>query len=303
MGHYTTICLVPPPDDKDVWDRLTAMRTELRDPSLFRWPPHVNLLYPFITIKRKEQRKNEKLFETLYNITRKYEPFQVTLETLGCFGNERRGVLWLHPRCNELSSYCYSSESNGSDDYNDDDLNDVQSQQQQEQEFKEEESDILQRIQNDLQAAFPLCHEQRKGGIFVPHMTLTHFPSLSEAKDARSSILKSGKFEPIKFVIKEIYLLKRFEPDGQFLMYATLPLGSGSNDNDGSIMELYETNARKFPHMPLIEEDWVYKERMKLKERRNNHQRKRSYKSKKKLKNRKKEGSNDLDGRRYKDST
>jgi hypothetical protein len=35
-------------NDDGVWNALTNMRVELRDPGLYRWPPHVNLLYPFV---------------------------------------------------------------------------------------------------------------------------------------------------------------------------------------------------------------------------------------------------------------
>ena len=31
-----------------VWRALTQARTEMRDPGLYRWPPHANLLYPFV---------------------------------------------------------------------------------------------------------------------------------------------------------------------------------------------------------------------------------------------------------------
>lgn len=286
--HYTTICICPSPTDVETWERLTSLRTELRDPLLHRWPPHINLLYPFITIKRKEEDINSIMYETLYNITSMYEPFQITLDDFSAVGNDHRGVLWLNPRCSSIDGQ-QTEEVNG-------------------EQPSDESNDILQKLQNDLQSAFPICHEQRKNGIYNPHMTLSHYPNLVQANNAKSYIESAYKNEeqPISFTINEIYLLKRFEPDGQFLIYAKLPLlggrddngndyddifepdgqfltyaklplvgGDNSNDDDdddeedfNKAMELYETNAQKFPFMPIFEEDWVYEERMKLKEQR-----------------------------------
>ena len=115
----------------------------------------------------------------------------------------------------------------------------------------DESNDALQKLQNDLQSAFPTCHEQRKNGMHNPHMTLSHYPNLVQANNAKSYIESAYKNEeqPMSFTINEIYLLKRFEPDGQFLTHAKLPLLGG-------------------PFMPIFEEDWVCEERMKLKEQR-----------------------------------
>jgi hypothetical protein len=50
-----TICIVPPPSANEVWEQITRARTQLKDPGLFRWPPHVNLLYPFIECCNNDQ--------------------------------------------------------------------------------------------------------------------------------------------------------------------------------------------------------------------------------------------------------
>lgn len=40
--------MVPPPENVHVWDVVSNMRRTLHDPGFYRWPPHVNLLYPFL---------------------------------------------------------------------------------------------------------------------------------------------------------------------------------------------------------------------------------------------------------------
>lgn len=43
-AYKCTIALVPP---VQAWDSIQAIR-QVHDEQYFRWPPHVNLLYPFI---------------------------------------------------------------------------------------------------------------------------------------------------------------------------------------------------------------------------------------------------------------
>ena len=43
--HSSTVALVPP---ESVWAPLQQARLNLRDKGLYRWPPHLNLLYPFV---------------------------------------------------------------------------------------------------------------------------------------------------------------------------------------------------------------------------------------------------------------
>jgi 2'-5' RNA ligase superfamily len=43
--HASTVALVPP---EASWERIQRARYELQDKGLYRWPPHCNLLYPFV---------------------------------------------------------------------------------------------------------------------------------------------------------------------------------------------------------------------------------------------------------------
>jgi len=72
-----------------------------------------------------------------------------------------------------------------------------------------------------------------------------------------------AKWTPVSFNLQEIYLLERRGDEGQFKILATIPLGS---ENDAVI----HNPPVPFPDMPLVEEDWVHEERMKLKNRRRN---------------------------------
>jgi hypothetical protein len=57
--------------------------------------------------------------------------------------------------------------------------------------------------------------------------------------------------------------VKRIGDDGQFKILATLPL-----DQNSAGPQVF-SELSPFPTMPLIEEDWVWQERMALKARRN----------------------------------
>jgi hypothetical protein len=91
--HTITVCMVPPPSAESVWSDVTKARTQLRDPGLFRWPPHVNILYPFIKINNAESMVNDEIVCKLRNATKQCQPFRVSLDTLGTFGGKNRGVL------------------------------------------------------------------------------------------------------------------------------------------------------------------------------------------------------------------
>jgi 2'-5' RNA ligase len=260
--HTLTVAIVPPPEYKDVWIRVGAMRVELLDPGYYRWPPHINLLYPFVeygeefsSVPATEEvapssstMSLAQTVEQLHGVTRQCPPFPISLNAFGTFGGKKRGVLWLYP------------DSRGGDEnlpVDDDMPTDTQN------------VPLLQ-LQNQLEEAFPNCRDlSQKGndGLFHPHMTLSHFETLTDALEAQARLEAAGCFGLVNlnFIVDRIYLMERRGDGGQFQPLAAIGLGP-----DSTLQLLEEDSSRRaFPDMPLTEADWVYQERMALKRRRN----------------------------------
>lgn len=239
--HTMTVCMVPEAKYVDVWEDLTKARTELRDPGLYRWPSHANILYPFFDMKPKNSESiDEEKLNLLIAAVKKCEPFQVSLDSFGTFGGQSRGVLFLYPRSFR---------------------DDAGMQQSILCEEGAVEKEPLIQLQSILQEHLPECDDQKKNGKYTPHITLSHFPSLQEALEGQAKL--ETWWQPKEFSVNEIYVLKRIGDDGQFKILASLPLGensTGAQVHDPPIV---------FPAMPLAEEDWVREERMALKARRN----------------------------------
>jgi 2'-5' RNA ligase len=255
---------------------------------LSSWPPHINLLYPFLQLKytpsssRSNNDNNngdEGLVDddsSLYSVydivrrielvTRQFLPFKIVLDEFGTFGGKRRGVLWLNPSSFKTFGRTFNeSEQIGSVS------------------TTAESSTVppLHELQRRLEEAFPMCRDQsQKGdeGSFVPHMTISHFECLHDAQSAQRSLLEHhDNHGPMSFLLDRIYLLERKGDSGQFLRVAQIALGSNDNDDN---YDANQTNRvivqtqifdppSAFPTMPKIELDWVLEERMKLKKRRN----------------------------------
>ena len=173
----------------------------------------------------------------------------------------------------------------------------------------------LMKLQLSLQAQFPMCSDIQKHGSFTPHMTLSHFPSIKEAKEAQTKMeetwkrLQKESSSSLKFTVNEVYLLKRIGDEGQFKIAATLPLKDATKiksinlgdhsaelgtrilssdatstdlniDGRGFISLSFHDPMLTFSGMPLSEEEWVYEERIKLKQRRNRGGKRRRWKGK-----------------------
>jgi 2'-5' RNA ligase superfamily len=256
--HHFTVCLALPHYGADEpWELLTRARTLLRDPGLFRWPPHANLLYPFVDpfIHVEGDRCiNLEIIASLMSACQSCEPFSVRLQQFGTFGGSHRGVLWLYP-----------------ESYRRDEKNEVEP---------------LIQLQARLEEEFPHCHDQSKQGLFHPHATLSHFPTLAAAQQG-AELVKAQTWWPAPCAehhsldfVGHIYLLYRDGDQGQFHRVADLGLGREGvatihtctgpvvwKLDDGPV----QLSARplRFPLMPQIELDWVREERLAMKMRRN----------------------------------
>eukprot|EP00536_Pseudo-nitzschia_multiseries_P018510 jgi/Psemu1/293535/fgenesh1_pg.2626_\ len=274
-SHSLSVCLVPPSPDqirtdscsgvvgggggvKLLWEALTEMRRTLRDPGFFRWPPHVNLLYPFvreeedcIEAKNNNHHGDERLTK-LRTAAESIEPFRVTLDldpkTFATFGDATRGVLWVSPKSHRADSRSHQGTC-----------------------------DPIAELQSLLEAEFPVCSESLKDRSFVPHMSLSSkFDSLEGARSAAKSLAEArasgnhaGKNTVVSFWCKEFYLLERDGDGGQFRKRATIALGSSSS---GDGIHVHDPPQR-FLSMPAVEEAWVREEYLLLRARRKHNSR------------------------------
>ena len=129
-----------------------------------------------------------------------------------------------------------------------------------------EQEEPLVQLQKYLGEIIPKICDVRQNKItrsFTPHMTLSHYPSLDEAISAKK-IVEQWWDKKLSFMVDKIYALRRVGDCGQFEIIATIPLGK-----KGAHLITTHDPPLKFPGMPLVEEDWVHEERMKLKQRRN----------------------------------
>jgi 2'-5' RNA ligase len=269
--HCMTVCMVPPAMEEKVWERLTEARTELKDPGLFRWPPHVNLIYPFVDISKEslsvgretdcacaegttgtqeeELESARPILEALVSAVQKCKPFYISLKNLGTFGGKHRGVLYMYPSSSwEEDSALRIPPPNTKVDTT----------------TCTPDVEPLVQLQSILQEQLPEFPDQVKNGKFTPHITLSHFPSLEEALEAQTKL--ESWWQPLQFKVEELHVLKRVGDDGQFKIVCTLPLGTQQVTHKDIVIH---DPTLEFPAMPLVEEDWVYEERMKMKARRN----------------------------------
>ena len=94
--HHTSVAIVPP---DAAWHHLQAARWHLRDRGLWRWPPHANLLYPFVAPDRFGEAA-----PILQAALTSVEPFEVKLSEFHIFAHKRSATLWLKPQPSRVNA-------------------------------------------------------------------------------------------------------------------------------------------------------------------------------------------------------
>jgi hypothetical protein len=86
--HKTAVALVPP---RHLWPHLQAIRV-FNDKSFTRWPPHINLLYPFL-----EPATFAEAAVVCQQALQSVDSFAVNLSELSVFEHGRSCTLWAKP--------------------------------------------------------------------------------------------------------------------------------------------------------------------------------------------------------------
>ena len=182
--HSSTIALVPP---DEAWETVQALRYTLEDKGVYRWPPHVNLLYPFV-VESHIPLALPKVRAALSNM----EPFQVRLAEFGLFAHRRKCTLWLRP---DTSPDTLALDR------------------------------LQQALQDAVPECHE--QRSNFGGRFSPHMTVTHLDndkrSVRECEQLRDDLQAS--WQPVTFMCTEVHVMTRQGPKGQFRRRAKIFLG------------------------------------------------------------------------------
>ncbi len=89
--HQTSVVAMPA---DDVWEPIQAIRRE-HDRQIYRWMPHINLLYPFCP---RDQFQPEQVIPRLEAACRQVPSFDATLATFKYFTHgASRATIWLAP--------------------------------------------------------------------------------------------------------------------------------------------------------------------------------------------------------------
>lgn len=137
--HESAVAIVPP---EEIWEQIQRARMEAQDAGMFRWPPHMNILYPFFEVD-----KFKYAAPLLAEATAKFEPFTVTLQNFRKFERKRQTTLWLEPTVII-------------DDRHDNE-------------------NIFQSLHTALRDSLPL--KQQRRGPFTAHLTVSQFDTVEEA--------------------------------------------------------------------------------------------------------------------------
>ncbi|KAK0643525.1 2'-5' RNA ligase superfamily-domain-containing protein [Cercophora newfieldiana] len=96
-SHDTALCIIPP---KHLWPPIDRLRS-LYDKAYEKWPPHVNLIYPFVRpdlLPSAAQRIGESLQ------TEPEEPLRVSLANTGVFPHKHDNTIYLHDSSAQTAS-------------------------------------------------------------------------------------------------------------------------------------------------------------------------------------------------------
>ena len=176
LMHHTSVALIPP---DEVWPAIQAARTLVRDRGLWRWPPHANLLYPFVAPQHFYAAAHE-----LAAATASVAPFDLTLSDFRVFVHSKRSAtLWLHPEPSRPDALV----------------------------------ELQAALQAAVPQAN--TQTSAHGGVFTAHFTIGHFAGEAAALAARDAILAYADLWPpagITFRVDAAVLMARDGPDGQF---------------------------------------------------------------------------------------
>ena len=88
--HKSSVCVIPP---LELQGSIQALR-QVHDKQINRWPPHINMLYPFVPFSQFKG----KVLETLTHLGAQTKPFKLVFAEFGYFTHGKKSAtVWLKP--------------------------------------------------------------------------------------------------------------------------------------------------------------------------------------------------------------
>lgn len=199
LSHKSALALLPP---SNITAPIEAVR-RVHDKQFDRWPPHINLLYPFLASSSETTEQGEAsiphlkedIHTRIAKVTKNHEPFHVSLlaDPPGVFSHSKRSkTVWLGP----------STQS-------------------------------VQQLQAALQAEFSECNADQRA--FTPHLSVGQARSEGGAESLRKEIKKSireylaatkeGTPLSLDWHVDKVFVIERKGYTDRFKVIGTIELG------------------------------------------------------------------------------
>lgn len=227
LVHHSTVAIVPGDNDINVWNRIQDLRYNLKDRGFYRWPPHINILYPFI-------KPGEIDVTAISSILRHQCPFEITLKDFQIFGGRnRRGVLWLNPVTPKGD------------------------------EIQNLHSSITSIFESNPD---PSLFTTFRNKPFNPHMTVCHYETSTMASEMASK-LQTDWSPVSFTVREVLIMERNGDSGQFHVAYRIPLCGSPPEDILNYITHEVPYVNERFLHLPEVEEEWVRESRLLAKKR------------------------------------
>ena len=216
LSHKSALALLP---TLRITAPIEAVR-RVHDRHFARWPPHINLLYPFLSspsdvVQGEDRQLNQEIRSRVQEAVRNIKPFRVHLDASrpGVFSHGRKSkTVWLGP----------STQS-------------------------------IQQLQEALRSEFSECNSDQRP--FVPHLSVGQASSKEDAELLGETIKESvadyltetGEAMPLslEWDIDTVFVIEREGYNDRFKVVGAIKLGDKTNASPPSVL------SEEVPH-PLV---------------------------------------------------
>ncbi|CAD7696183.1 unnamed protein product [Ostreobium quekettii] len=180
--HKSAVCLIPP---RWLWDEVQQVRC-FNDPAFVRWPPHINLLYPFWEDSGDNfSAAAERIAGALSGL----RPFEVVLSDFQHFQHSRSCTAWVGPG-----------------------------------EGRDGVLRLQEALRREFPLCDDLSVDRTRGiTSFAPHLSLGRWRSAGDVRTAVGAL--RGTMAPVKFRVEEVAVISRVGFETPFVVRYAVGLG------------------------------------------------------------------------------